>query len=50
MEYEIIKSTNKILEIIVVDEIVLPCKELKLCAPEAFFEMIERCSRCGKFI
>lgn len=44
------KVTKEIKEILVVDAEVVKCEGLKLCYPEAYFEMIEMCKLCGKIL
>lgn len=50
MENNLIETTCEIKEILVVDEVVVQCEGLKICFPEAVFDMIERCKLCGKWI
>jgi len=50
MKTEIIKTTPEIKEITVIDEVVVQCKGVILCYPEAYFEMIETCKLCGKCV
>lgn len=50
MKTELIKTTPEIKEIVVVDEIVVPCEGSVICFPESFFEMIEKCKLCGKCV
>lgn len=45
-----IKTTRAIKEILVIDEVVVPCKGLVLCYPEAYFEMVEQCKLCKKCV
>ena len=49
-ENEIIPIIPEIKEILVIDEVVVPCEGTKICFPEAVFEMIERCKLCKKWI
>jgi hypothetical protein len=48
MKKQLIKTTKAIREILVIDEVVVKCEGLKLCYPEAYFEMIEQCKLCKK--
>jgi hypothetical protein len=47
---KLIKTTKAIREIQVIDEVVVKCEGQKLCFPEAYFEMIEQCKLCKKWI
>lgn len=48
MNSELIETTPEIMEIMVIDEVVLPCEGNHLCFPEGYFEMIEQCKLCKK--
>lgn len=50
MSKEIVKTTEKIKEIEVVNGQVLKCAGLQLCYPEAFFEQVEQCKLCKKCV
>jgi hypothetical protein len=50
MKTDIVKTTAEIKEITVIDEVVLKCEGVKLCFPEAYFEMIETCKLCEKCV
>lgn len=50
MNDEIVKTTTEIKEIVVVDGVVVKCEGLRLCYPEAYFEIVEQCKLCGKCV
>jgi hypothetical protein len=50
MANKLVKTTKEIKEILVIDAEVVPCKGLKVCFPEAFFEGIEQCKLCKKCV
>jgi hypothetical protein len=50
MKIDIVKTTAETKEITVIDEVVLKCEGVKLCFPEAYFDIIETCKLCGKCV
>ena len=47
---ELIKTTDDIKNIVVIDGEVKKCPGDKLCFPESVFDMIEQCKLCKKWI